>query len=589
VLKGEVTAVLNDATELWDQAISYLNQRNTNENSQIAVYLDYLTPESLLDNELIVSTSNKFAKNHIEKNYSPLIKDAIFSVVGIDYELRIIYSEQSQPQQTVYQRMGTSTGGSVAQPGQPNQLGQQSQPGQNSQAGQLDLVSQGTHPAYPAQTSHPFQPSPPALLTPAGQPFQPATTTVLPQAGQGSQIGHAGHAGYANHPNNQPTMGLGSATTTIQTPSTSNMLLYTSVEAEDNSPVVLSDERTFASFIVGDSNRYAFSAALGVSKKPGKIYNPLFIYGSSGLGKTHLLLAIENYIKVHHPYLKTTYAQTSDFVRDFTRMIYDDQKRLEFERQYHHVDVILLDDVQYLEGKVETTGEVFQIFNDFTAQNKQIVLSADRAPVNIDLDERYKSRFASGITIDIQPPNFETKHAIFDNYLEYCCHKIERQDIRELFSQEIVNRIIELSSDNIRELEGATASLVHYLSTRPKERHFEVLTMEETEKCISNVFMRSEEKRIDIGIIQKEVEGFFKISHEDMIGKKRSRGISFPRHIAMYLCRNMTGESFPDIGKAFGGKDHTSVMYACDNIEKVRQLEPDVERDIKYLVGQIRK
>ena len=573
-----MTAVSNDATRLWNQAITYLNQRNTNNNSQIAVYLDYLTPESLLDNELVVSTNNKFAKNHIEKNYSPLIKDAIFSVVGIDYELRIIYSEQSQPQQTTYQRLGASMD---SRAGQDN-----SGVYQNQAHDKIVAQPDNYHTSQPIGIvdAHPISPVPPITTTPtavaATQAIE-ATVPITVAVGQGNQP--------YNQIERQADSGFSRTITTIQTPSTSNMLIYPATDIDEANTITISDERTFASFIVGDSNRYAFSAALGVSKKPGKIYNPLFIYGSSGLGKTHLLLAIENYIRVHHPYLKTTYAQTSDFVRDFTRMLYDDQKRLEFERQYHHVDVILLDDVQYLEGKVETTGEVFQIFNDFTAQNKQIVLSADRAPVNIDLDDRYKSRFASGITIDIQPPNFETKHAIFDNYLEYCCHKIERQDIRELFTQEIINRIIELSSDNIRELEGATASLVHYLSTRPKERHFEVLGMEETEKCISNVFMRSEDKRIDIDIIQKEVEGFYKISHEDMIGKKRSRGISFPRHIAMYLCRNMTGESFPDIGKAFGGKDHTSVMYACESIEKVRQLEPDVERDIKYLVSQIRK
>jgi chromosomal replication initiator protein len=236
-------------------------------------------------------------------------------------------------------------------------------------------------------------------------------------------------------------------------------------------------------------------------------------------------------------------------------MLQDDGKKRDFELKYHHVDVILFDDVQSLEGKIETTSEVFQIFNRFKAQNKQIVLSADRAPKDIDLDARYKSRFASGITIDIQPPTFETKHAIFEKYLDYCCRKLGRSDIREIITQEITDRVIELSTDNIRELEGATASLVAYLSVR--ENMFATLTMDEVEQRISSVFMRSEERRIDISSIQKEIEGFYNVSHEDLVGKKRSQGISYPRQVAMYLSRSMTGESFPDIGRAFGGKDHT--------------------------------
>jgi chromosomal replication initiator protein len=482
----------NDVLELWSQTVSYLKQRNGNNNSKLGTFLGYLTPKALSDSEVVVSTDNAFAKDWIERNYTPSIKDAIFNVAGIDYSFRIVVAEQE----------GSFT------------------------------------PAYQ-------QPIPDALPVPE-----------------------------------QKTDNL------IDTP-VSTGFFASSLEQVEKKKVIVSDERTFESFVVGDSNQYAFSAALGVAKSPGNIYNPLFIYGNSGLGKTHLLLAIENYIKSNQPHLRTSYAQTTDFVRDFTNMLYSEEKRREFDFKYRQVDVILLDDVQYLEGKVETTGEVFQIFNYFISQNKQIILSADRAPYDIDLDARYKSRFSSGPTMDIQPPSFETKRAIFENYLDYSCRRIGRPELKELVSPVIVDRIIDLSSDNIRELEGATASLVAYLSARPNM--IDSLTIEDVEQRVANVFMRSEAKRINIVGIQQEVESFYKISHDDLISKKRSQGISYPRQVAMYLSRSMTGASLPDIGKAFGGKDHTTVMYACNQIEKKRQLIKETNKEIEHLVALIKK
>jgi chromosomal replication initiator protein len=541
-----VVTVADDVLELWNQAVSYLNQRNTEGHSQMGMWLEYLTPKGLSDRELVVSTNNSFAKERIERYYSPDIKNAIFNVAGIDYDFRVVISESEPLQTTAYRQSSLKN---------PAEMTESS----------IDVFD--TTRGSQSQFSYP-QDVPQNTLN----DFQNSTTSSL----------------YAtptlNLINNQLQKPVDKKV--VETPFDQTNSNH-SVEFFEQRPVIITDERTFESFVVGDSNRFAFSAALGVAKSPGNIYNPLFIYGESGLGKTHLLLAIENYIKTHHPYLKTTYVQTSDLVRDFTGMLYDDVKKREFELKYHSVDVILFDDVQSLEGKVETTNEVFQIFNHFMAKNKQIVLSADRAPKEIDLDVRYKSRFASGITIDIQPPTFEMKHAIFENYFKYCCKRIGRLDIQEIVTREIADRIIELSTDNIRELEGATASLVVYLSTR--QNMFDTLTIKEVEQRISSVFMRSEEKRITIGSIQKEIEDFYQLSHDDLVGKKRSQGISYPRQVAMYLSRSMTGESYPDIGKAFGGKDHTSVMYACNKIEKKRQLSKETDREIERLITLLKK
>jgi chromosomal replication initiator protein len=510
----------NDVLEIWSQAVSYLNQGKTREH--LKTYLSCLTPEILSDSELVVSTSNSFVKNRVERDYFLDIKDAIFNVAGIDYGFRVVYAGKETPQKPAYR---------------PERVEQQG-----------PLEQQERHDRPLISDISPALEKTPAVETNSVVSF-PFTENSVPSL----------------------------APNTFTPPT----------ETFEHHPVVINDECSFESFVVGDSNRYAFSAALGVAKAPGNIYNPLFIYGESGLGKTHLLLAIENYMKANLPHLKTTYADASDLVRDFTAMLYDDNKKREFEHKYRRADVVLFDDVQSLAGKYETTNEVFQIFNHFISQNKQVVLSADRAPKDMDLDARYKSRFASGITIDIQPPTFETKHAIFEKYFDYCCRKIGRLDFKEIITQEISSRIIELSTDNIRELEGATASLIAYLSAR--QNMLDTLTIKEVEQRISSVFMRSEEKRITISSIQREIEKFYHITHEDLIGKKRSQNITYPRQIAMYLSRCMTSESYPDIGRAFGGKDHTSVIYAHHNTEKKRQLSKETDREIERLIALLKQ
>ena len=528
------------AAGLWGETVTYLNQRNSSDRFQIDIYLNYLTPETVSDSELVVSTDNSFVKTWVERHFSPDIKDAIFNVAGRDLGFRIVITDRNNPQKTTYQQvaLGEKGGFSLFEPTQVNYTGQ-------SRAEHYDAPRTPVHVAAPAQPVM-------ASVTSMGATVQPIQSRRYDAA--------------PDHP--------------------SYVIKKDHKEPVERKHVGATDERTFDSFIVGDSNRYAYSTALGVAQSPGNIYNPLFIYGKSGLGKTHLLVAIENYIKTNQPYLKTTYAQTSDFFSDFTMMLHDREKRREFEQRYHNVDVILLDDVQYLEGKEATTNEVFQILNSFISKNKQVVLSADRPPFNIAIDERHTSRYASGPTIDIQPPDFDMKYAIFVNYFDYCCRKIDRPELKELMTREIIERVIELSSDNIRELNGATASLVAYLSIR--QNKFDTLTIEEVEKRVLNVFMKNGEKRIDIAIIQKEIEGFYKVNHNDLLSKKRSQGISYPRQVAMYLSRNLTGESYPDIGKAFGGKDHTSVMYACNQIEQKRQESKKIDKEIESLIKAIK-
>ena len=337
-------------------------------------------------------------------------------------------------------------------------------------------------------------------------------------------------------------------------------------------------KKTFETYVVGASNDFAFSAAQGVAEMPGLRFNPLFIYGRSGLGKTHLLLAIKEYINRYHTGRKVVFAQTSEFVNDFTSAMASINKDLtDFRIKYHMCEVLLLDDVQYLEGKESTTNALFDIFNLFIAHRKQIVLSADRAPNELNLDERFASRFAQGLTAGIQPPSFEMKMAIFNNLVKYYCRQFGVENI--IIPQEVADHIIELSSSNIRELEGATSTVVGYITHQRNGHRRSDITVEEAEQIVGKVFLHNGTKQIDVRSIQKEVEAYFNITHADMIGARRSKNISYPRQVAMYLSRRLTTKSFPEIGKLFGGKDHTSVLYAYRNIEQ--KVMEDINRKIE--------
>jgi chromosomal replication initiator protein len=342
--------------------------------------------------------------------------------------------------------------------------------------------------------------------------------------------------------------------------------------------------RTFESFVVGDANQLAFSMALHVAKAPGYIMNPLFIYGKSGLGKTHLLLSIRHYVQEHSPGLNVVYVQTNELISEYSQSARRGDFG-DFNLKYYTADVFLLDDVQSLERRYETTNTVFEIFNRLRNNDKQVVLSADRAPNEIDLHERFLSRFNSGVIADVQPPSYETKLTIFSNYLDYCCRRFGRDDVRSLVRPDVVEYIVSLSGSNIRELEGAATNLVWNLVSDSSGRYLPI-TPEEAMGIVGNHFRRLESKSIGVAAIQKEVEGFYNVSHADIISSRRSQDISHPRQVAMYLCRFLTAESLPTIGRAFN-KDHTAVMYAYNNIDKKRQLSLKVDNEIKELIDVI--
>ncbi len=341
------------------------------------------------------------------------------------------------------------------------------------------------------------------------------------------------------------------------------------------------NRKTFDTFVVADTNMLAYSAALSVAENPGEVANPLFIYGRSGLGKTHLLLAIKDYVNSNYPEKIVYYSPATTLIDDYVNSLATNDWN-DFSLKYRNVDVLLIDDIQFLERAVETTNEFFKILNTMTSSNKQVVLSSDRAPKDIDLDERLISRFANGITADIQAPMFETKLKIFQNTLEGLKAMHNSPDL--YIPQEVINRVVELSNSNIRNLEGAAANLILYITVNKKDG--ETISVEEAENIISKIFFTNMNEKITISNIQSTVESYYKVTHGELLGKQRPRHISQARQVGMYLSRTLTQASYPEIGRAFN-KDHSSVVHAYKNIEKKRQTDREFLSELERISDMV--
>lgn len=312
---------------------------------------------------------------------------------------------------------------------------------------------------------------------------------------------------------------------------------------------------TFDTFVVGKSNRFAQAACEAVAKDPGEAYNPLFIYGGVGLGKTHLLHAIGNYIKQNKADAKVLYITADKFMNELIEAIRHD-KNIEFRQKYRTLDVLLIDDIQFLEGKESTQEEFFHTFNTLYEARKQIVISSDSSPKEIPtLEERLRSRFEWGVIADIQPPDLETRIAILRKKAE-----IERISVPDDVLAFIASKI----RANIRELEGSLVRVTAFSLLTKSE-----ITVERAQEILKDSISNEPSNAvITIDLIQRIVAKHFNLDQKDLTGKKRTDAIAFPRQIAMYLARNLTDCSTIEIGDKFGGRDHSTAMYACDKIQK---------------------
>ncbi len=337
---------------------------------------------------------------------------------------------------------------------------------------------------------------------------------------------------------------------------------------------------TFENYVIGDSNRMAYTMAVSVAETPGKSQlNPLFIYGRSGCGKTHLLRAIQNHIHTTHPGMTTQYVDSAELLSDYMEAsaAHDREKSSfkNFKTRYEDVDVLLIDDVQFLQGKKQTLDIVFQIFNKLTSMGKQVVLAADRAPKNIDIDDRYSSRFNSGGTFDIQAPEVETKLGVIKTFVE----EYRRAEHRESFtiSNEIQLYIAENSNSNLRELKSAVTKVINQMELFKTD-----MTVDNVRRLLESHFSGGSFKRLTVADIQKEVEQFYHISHADLVGKKRNRNIMYARQVGIYLSRTLLDLPYNDIGKQFN-RDHSTVMYSINCVEDRMKENREYEEEVNTI------
>ncbi len=332
---------------------------------------------------------------------------------------------------------------------------------------------------------------------------------------------------------------------------------------------------TFDSYVVGNGNRFAHAASLAVAECPAQAYNPLFVYGGVGLGKTHLLHAIGHFVLDHKPNSVVVYITSEKFTNEFINAIRDN-RTLEFRNKYRNVDVLLIDDIQFLAGKEQTQEEFFHTFNSLHENNKQIAISSDRPPKDIPtLEDRLRSRFEWGLITDIQPPDLETRIAIIRK-------KASLENLE--LPNEVVSYIANEISTNIREIEGALIRVVAYSSLTGKR-----ISLELAKEALKDILSQKKQKTLSIEHIQNITADYFKIQPTDLKSKRRTKHITFPRQISMYLCRELTDFSLPKIGEDFGGRDHTTVMHAHQKISSEIIMDSELKKIINDLVQKVKK
>ena len=338
---------------------------------------------------------------------------------------------------------------------------------------------------------------------------------------------------------------------------------------------MLIDRYTFDTFVVGNSNKFAHAASLAVAETPGRTYNPLFIYGGVGLGKTHLMHAIGHYIKKNILNIKIAYVTSEKFTNELIDSI-KDKETVSFRNKYRKIDVLLIDDIQFLAGKERTQEEFFHTFNTLYESNKQIIISSDRPPKNIPtLEDRLRSRFEWGLITDIQPPDYETRVAILRKKAQL--ERLEAPD-------ETIYYIADKIQSNIRKLEGALNKVIAYASLNNI-----TVSREIAEQVLKDIISPEAPKKITIELVQRVVAEHYDLKVEDLKTKKRTRKVAFTRQIAMYLCRELVnGASLPKIGEAFGGRDHTTILHGCEKISAEIENDLELRETINKLIKKIK-
>lgn len=338
---------------------------------------------------------------------------------------------------------------------------------------------------------------------------------------------------------------------------------------------LLNPRYTFDTFVIGNSNHFAYAASKAVAASPSKAYNPLFIYGGVGLGKTHLMHAIGHEVFLSKPNARIMYVTSETFTNELIQSI-QDNRNVQFRNRYRNVDVLMVDDIQFIAGKDSTQQEFFHTFNALHNANKQIVISSDKPPREIPtLEERLRSRFEWGLIADIQPPDLETRIAI-----------LRKKAMSENLSitDDVLSYIAEKINSNIRELEGFLTRVMAYATLTQKP-----IKLELAETALKDILPGVTRRQITPQLIQQIVADYYSIDKDGLLAKRKDRQFAYPRQIAMYLCRKLTDHSLPSIGKLFGGRDHSTVMHACEKIASDLENDPQLKTNIDDIINRIRE
>jgi chromosomal replication initiator protein len=549
-----------DLADVWARSLDGLADLQIKPHQR--AWLKLTRPLGLVENTALIATPNEFVKEQLETRLRALVTHALSAELGRSIQLAVTVDPVSaagplppefgpaggnaaEPLPGGLAYDGAAQGGLPHDPDEHPVLSTPAGPAdvpRDGIASRVTLAADGTplmpRPAPPAFPDEGYPGPQPGFARP-GVPGGPAGTEPAPAAG------HEPHAAPVPYAAPRP----GGAR--------------------------LNPKYTFETFVIGSSNRFAHAAAVAVAEAPAKAYNPLFVYGDSGLGKTHLLHAIGHYAQTLYMGVKVRYVSSEEFTNDFINMIRDG-KQDGFRRRYRDVDVLLVDDIQFLENKEGTQEEFFHTFNTLHNASKQIVISSDRAPKRlVTLEDRLRSRFEWGLLTDVQPPELETRIAI-----------LRRKAIQEGLNAppEVLEYIASRISTNIRELEGALIRVTAFASLNRQS-----VDLQLAEIVLKDLIPEAQGPQITIATIMGQTASYFGLSMEDLSGTSRSRVLVTARHIAMYLCRELTDLSLPKIGQQFGGRDHTTVMNADRKIRSLMAERRSIYNQVTELTNRIKQ
>jgi chromosomal replication initiator protein len=545
-----------DLADVWARSLDGLADLQIKPHQR--AWLKLTRPLGLVENTALIATPNEFVKEQLETRLRALVTHALSAELGRSIQLAVTVDPASAagpvPPEFIPADDGQADGfGGLA-------------PVPNGPLGTGPLGNSQDRRPLPTGEHQVLTVPPPAPAEDTAVPAGPGRTTPGTPAGSAPEQrdGREGRGGL--RPDDTPALRAPGA------PGESGPVPYATPRPGG---ARLNPKYTFETFVIGSSNRFAHAAAVAVAEAPAKAYNPLFIYGDSGLGKTHLLHAIGHYAQTLYPGVKVRYVSSEEFTNDFINMIRDG-KQDGFRRRYRDVDVLLVDDIQFLENKEGTQEEFFHTFNTLHNASKQIVISSDRAPKRlVTLEDRLRSRFEWGLLTDVQPPELETRIAI-----------LRRKAIQEGLNAppDVLEYIASRISTNIRELEGALIRVTAFASLNRQS-----VDLQLAEIVLKDLIPEAQGPQITIATIMGQTASYFGLSMEDLSGTSRSRVLVTARHIAMYLCRELTDLSLPKIGQQFGGRDHTTVMNADRKIRSLMAERRSIYNQVTELTNRIKQ